>query len=79
MFFHSYFYLFWKFYLFSLSWKNLKDALEEDSPIVAPRHILFTYSESFMCLAWMVEKFEFWKIQLSDFRFWCLKINFVFS
>ena len=30
-----------------LAWvvKILKDALEEDSPIVAPSHILFTYSD----------------------------------
>ena len=47
-----------------LEWlKFLKDSLEEDFPIVVPSHILFTYSdfifviysESFVCLARMVE------------------------
>ena len=48
----------------------MKDPLEENFPIVAPTHILFTYSdflfcsvftysESFVCPARMVEKFEF--------------------
>ena len=52
-------------FFFTLAWlKNLKDPFEEDSLIVGPdiSHI-FTYasfSKTFIGLASMVEKFEFW-------------------
>ena len=62
--------------------KILKDPFKKNFPIVAPEisQILFTfsfifsYSESFMCPAWMVKKFEFWRTP-----FWCPKFCPIWS
>ena len=72
-----------------LEWlKILKDPLEEDSPIVASSHILFTYSDFlffYIYLFWKFHVFSWngWKLWiLKDLiegpLFWCLKLNLSF-
>ena len=58
-------------FFFKLEWlKILKDIFEKDYPIVATEishnFISLFYSEVFLCLAEMVEKFEFLRTKLRD-------------
>ena len=72
-----------------LNWfKILKDPLEEDSPIVAPIHILFIIRDSFVFYIYLFWKFHVFS--LNGWKVWILKdliegspilvpeINFVF-
>ena len=48
------------------------------SLIFCPSFII-TYFESFICLAWMLEKVKFWRTQTRDPTFWCRKFCEVLS
>ena len=90
IFFILYFYLSWQFHLSNWSGQKLSRTRWRRTPqlwqlklaiFCLPILILFfnnTYSESFMCLAWMVKKFEFWRTQL-DPPLWCPKFCKILS